>query len=220
VNYSKILQIPIQSSFIPDDSAPLSVNVPCPEDILGDKLTAFAPNTTGIPYLKREDSMSMEIIKQLYDIGNLFDNVSDIEIIKATFIRFSLIELAYKEKLTLSIKEVIEDVFQTSLTIVSRGADGNGDFGQLQQGIQRVSRFIFSESYHLDKAITHASKAAYLATLIKHDAKIIEKYNNPYQMKDWEIKAPINPKLNRLKKSNPEAFFYWYKIYELTIKAE
>ncbi len=26
----------------------------------------------------------------------------------------------------------------------------------------------------------------------------------------------MNSKLNRLKKSNPEAFFYWYKIYELS----
>ncbi|MBK7097825.1 MAG: hypothetical protein IPH58_05105 [Sphingobacteriales bacterium] len=46
---------------------------------MGDKLTAFAPNTTGIPYFKKDDSMSMEIIKQLYDIGNLFDAVTDIE---------------------------------------------------------------------------------------------------------------------------------------------
>ncbi len=37
----------------------------------GDTLTAFAPNTTGIPYLKNKDSMSMKTIKQLYDIGNL-----------------------------------------------------------------------------------------------------------------------------------------------------
>lgn len=218
VNYNKIVQIPIQSSFLPEDSDPLLVHAPCIEDILGDKLTAFAPKTTGIPYFKREDSMSMEIIKQLYDIGNLFDTVTDIEIIKSTFRRYVLTELAYKEKLTLSEKDVIEDIFQTSLCIVTRGADGNGDFEQLQQGIQRVSRFIFSESYHLEKAITHASKAAYLATLIKHDAKTIEKYANPDQMQDWEIKEPMNPKLHRLKKSNPEAFFYWYKIYEFTIQ--
>lgn len=216
VNYNKIVQIPIQSSFLPEDSDPLLVHAPCLEDILGDKLTAFAPNTTGIPYFKREDSMSMEIIKQLYDIGNLFDTVTDIEIIKSTFRRYVLTELAYKEKLTLSEKDVIEDIFQTSLCIVTRGADGNGDFEQLQQGIQRVSRFIFSESYHLEKAIPHASKAAYLATLIKHDAKTIEKYANPDQMQDWEIKEPMNLKLQRLKKSNPEAFFYWYKIYELS----
>ena len=61
-------------------------------------------------------------------------------------------------------------------------------------------------------AITHASKAAYVATLIKHDYKTIEKYSNPLQMKDWLIAEPMNTKLNRLKKSNPEAFFYWYKI--------
>jgi hypothetical protein len=35
-----------------------------------EKLTAFAPNTTGIPYEKNGHSKSMEIIKQLYDIGN------------------------------------------------------------------------------------------------------------------------------------------------------
>jgi hypothetical protein len=57
-----------------------------------------------------------------------------------------------------------------------------------------------------------------VATLIKHDYKTIEKYSNPLQMKDWLIAEPMNTKLNRLKKFNPEAFFYWYKIYELETK--
>jgi len=34
-------------------------------------------------------------------------------------------------------------------------------------------------------------------------------------MKDWVIDKPFWPRINRLKKSNPEAFFYWYKIFEL-----
>ena len=46
------------------------------DDILGDKLTAFAPNTTGIPYEKSGLSRAMEIIKQLYDIGNLFEQMA------------------------------------------------------------------------------------------------------------------------------------------------
>jgi predicted nucleotidyltransferase component of viral defense system len=100
--------------------------------------------------------------------------------------------------------------------IASRGADGKGDFEQLQLGIQRIARFIFSESYHLEKAIVHASKAAYLSSLIKYDAKEVEKFKDPTQIKDWLIGEPMNNKLNKLKKSNPEAFFYWYKIYELT----
>ena len=64
VQYQKLIQINIQSSFVPEKDSPLTVKSPCLEDITGDKLTAFAPNTTGIPYFKKTDSMSMEIIKQ------------------------------------------------------------------------------------------------------------------------------------------------------------
>ena len=215
VNYSNLISLPIQSAFVPIIDKPLSVNVPSLEDILGDKLTAFAPNTTGIPYFKKADSMSMEIIKQLYDIGNLFDAVNDIETIKTTFYRFAKTEIAYRDSKGITGNDVLEDIYQTALSIVSRGTDGKGDFEELQNGIQRISHFIFSESYHIEKAIAHASKAAYLSVLIKHNAITINKFENPLQLKDWQINEPLNSKLNKLKKSNPEAFFYWYKIYEL-----
>ena len=215
VNYSKIVQLPIQSVFVPIKETPLLVDVPCLEDLLGDKLTAFAPNTTGIPYFKKEDSMSMEIIKQLYDIGNLLDIAIDANIIKATFYRFATTELIYRNTEGLKEADVLDDIYQTALCIVSKGTDGKGDFEQLQSGVRRIVGFIFSESYHIEKAITHASKAAYLSTLIKHDAADIEKFGNPLEMKDWLIDEPLNKKLNKLKKSNPEAFFYWYKIFEL-----
>jgi predicted nucleotidyltransferase component of viral defense system len=215
VQYKNLIELKIQSSFLPGKENPLSVKSACLEDITGDKLTAFAPYTSGIPYFKGMDSMSMEIIKQLYDIGNLFDYVTDIETIKTTFKKFAETELAYRDMDTLSYKDVLEDIYQTSLCIVTRGSDGKGNFEQLQQGIQRVSRFIFSESYHIEKAITHASKAAYLATLIKLGSTTIEKYSDPLQMKDWVVAEPMNTKLNRLKKSNPEAFFYWYQTVQL-----
>ncbi|MCD4698516.1 MAG: nucleotidyl transferase AbiEii/AbiGii toxin family protein [Bacteroidales bacterium] len=218
IAYTKLVKIPVQSSFVPNDGESFIVDIPCLEDMLGDKLTAFAPNTTGIPYFKKEDSMSMEIIKQLYDIGNLVDVVDDLSIVKATFFKFAVTELAYRNIERITEANVLEDIFQTSFCIVTRGADGKGDFGQLQQGIQRISGYIFSESYHIEKAITHASKAAYIAMLIKHDADNIEKFESPAQIKDWIIQEPLNNKLNKLKKSNPEAFFYWYKIYELTIQ--
>jgi len=215
VNYSKIVQLPIQSAFVPIQEDPFMVDVPSLEDLLGDKLTAFAPNTTGIPYFKKEDSMSMEIIKQLYDIGNLLDTVTDANSIKTTFYRFAATELIYRNTPGLKEEDVLEDIYLTALCIASRGTDGKGDFEQLQLGIRRIGSFIFSESYHIEKAIIHASKAAYLATLIKYDADKIEKYSNPFELKDWSISEPLNNKLNKLKKSNPEAFFYWYKIFEL-----
>ncbi len=159
--------------------------------------------------------MSMEIIKQLYDIGNLFNTVTDLDTIKTTFFRFAKTEIDYRNSKEINENDVLEDIYQTALCIVSRGTDGKGDFIELQNGIRRISRFIFSESYHIEKAITHASKAAYISALIQHNAKTIDKFKNPLQLKDWEIGEPLNNKLNKLKKSNPEAFFYWFKIYAL-----
>lgn len=215
INYERVVKIPIQSTFIPIIGEPLIVDVPCLEGILGDKLTAFAPNTTGIPYFKKEDSMSMEIMKQLYDIGNLLEVVSDAKIIKSTFYRFAATELRYRNQSDVKEIDVLEDIMQTSLCIVTRGIEGKGNFKELLLGIQRVSGFIFSESYHIEKAILHASKAAYLSALISNDVKAVEKFKDPSELKDWLITEPMNTKLNKLKKSNPEAFFYWYKIYEL-----
>jgi predicted nucleotidyltransferase component of viral defense system len=218
VNYQNIIQLPITSAFVPIIDKPLLVNLPSLEDILGDKLTAFAPNTTGIPYFKNENSMSMEIIKQLYDIGNLFDRVENLSIIKKTFSKFAETELQYRKTKNCNVHDVIEDIYQTALTIASRGMDGKGDFEQLQLGVQRIRAYIFSESFNIEKAIVLASKAAYLIMLIKTDSEIIEKYSNPLQMKDWLIDKPMNTKLNKLKKSNPEAFYYWYKIYKLRME--
>ncbi len=214
-NYSSINSVPVISSFTPHSGTSLNVDIPSFENILGDKLTAFAPNTTGIPYVKKGVPMDMEIIKQLYDIGNLFDLIKDINIVKSVFGKFVITELAYREQNTLSEKDVLEDIFQTSLCISSRGQIGTGDFELLQHGIKRVKLFIFTESYQLEKAIVHASKAAYLSYLIKYNADKFEIYADPLQMTDWSILDPSFNKLNRLKKSNPEAFFYWYKVYEL-----
>ena len=214
INYKQIISIPVQTDFVPMIDHPLLVNIPSLGDILGDKLTAFAPNTTGIPYFKHDDSMSMEIIKQLYDIGNLVDAITDIEIVKTTFHKFAQIELTYRNT-DQTAEDVLNDIYQTALCIVTRGLDGNGNFDELQKGIQRIKNLIFLESYHIEKAIIHASKAAYMATLIKYHTSSFFKFNNLQQLKDLVICEPFNTKLNKLKKSNPEAFFYWHKIHEI-----
>jgi len=51
--------------------------------------------------------------------------------------------------------------------------------------------------------------------LIKRKQNGIERFTDPLEIASWIIEQPFNTKLNKLKKSNPEAFFYWYKIYLL-----
>lgn len=216
VHYSNMVKLPVESDFLPQQGESLLVDVPSIENLLGDKLTAFAPNTTGIPYLKGSDNQSMEIIKQLYDIGTLFDVAEDFNSVKETFQKFAATELAYRDFDEDDLDVVMEDIYQTSLSICTRGMDGDADFDSLQDGINRIKGYIFSESYYIDKAITHASKAAYLAILLKLGVDSIERFGSSVNMKDWIIEQPFNTRVNKLKKSNPEAFFYWYKMYELT----
>ena len=216
VHYSDLVQLPIKSDFLPQQGDSLLVDVPTVENLLGDKLTAFAPNTTGIPYKKGKNSQGMEIIKQLYDIGTLFDVAEDVISVKETFQKFAATELAYRDFDENNTVLVLDDIYQTSLSICTRGKDGEADFNALQDGIKRITGYIFSESYYIEKAITHATKAAYLATLLKHDTSTLERFEPGIDMKDWIIEQPFNTRVNKLKKSDPEAFFYWYKMYEIS----
>ncbi|MBR5982200.1 MAG: nucleotidyl transferase AbiEii/AbiGii toxin family protein [Bacteroidales bacterium] len=211
--YANISKRAIESRFIPMRNPRIEVSVPSAEDLLGDKLTAFAPNTTGIPYYKHDNSMGMEIIKQLYDIGCLFDISSNMAVIRSTFERIAQAEISYRDE-AMNYSDVLEDIFQTSLCLSSRGAIGRGNFEELQSGIKRVKSFIFSEPYHIENAIVSASKAAYLASLISTSTDKKEKYTDPMQVKDWLITNPEYNKLNGLKRTNTEAFFYWYKATE------
>lgn len=214
-HYTNLVDQKLTSKFLKSTEPLAVVKIPSLEDLLGDKLTAFAPNTTGIPYFKNDDSQSMEIIKQLYDIGNLFDVASDMDVVSKTFYNIAEVEIEYRQQSTCNTTMVLEDIFKTALCISLRGAEDKEHFELLQTGIQRVERFIFSEKYHIEKAIVHAAKAAYLSRLILHGKKQIEKFENPLKVSEFIIEQPHNTKLNKLKKSNPEAFFYWYKAVDV-----
>ena len=210
--YDNLLPVEIKSPFIKLDSSALKVDIPSVDDIIGDKLTAFAPNTTGIPYEKKSESMGMEIIKQLYDIGNLFEQTSDITNVSRTFKKIAETEMKYRN-ISDDLTVVINDIIQTSLCISTNDKLGSGKYDLLQDGIKKLKAYIFSETFHIDKAIIHASRTAYLATLIEYNKSEFIRYNNPTDIKDFTILNQGINKLNKLKKSNPEAFFYWYQIY-------
>lgn len=215
IHYFRTVQIAIDSPFIQLDGEPLMVTVPSAEDILGDKLTAFAPNTTGIPYYKNGRSCSMEIAKQLYDVGRLFENVSDLQITAQAFRKIAEVELSYRS-LGSDVGQVFNDIRQTALCISTRGKAGNGDFILMQDGIVRIKSFMYKQRYRIENAIVDAARAAYLATLIEKGIIEIDLYpENPADIKDLAIRPPLTNKLNKLKAGLPEAFYYWTKTSEI-----
>jgi Nucleotidyl transferase AbiEii toxin, Type IV TA system len=216
IKYSNLVTLPIDSDFVEQEGLPVQVRVPSLDDLLGDKLTAFAPYTTGIPYSKNGVSRAMEIIKQLYDIGNLFDVSANMGVITSTFQNFAVAELGYRI-MGNDWKLVLEDIYNTSLCLCTWGQFGKGEYESIQLGIRQIKGYIFSKGYFIEDAMIHASKAAYLSVLIEKGITVIERFRDPLEIRDWIIEQPFNTKLNKLKKSNPEAFFYWYKIYLLSL---
>lgn len=212
--YKKVIELPVKSRFLKSYGEPVMVNIPCRDDLLGDKLTAFAPSTTGIPYFKGKKECSMEIIKQLFDIASLFDITEQLTIVTETFKNFAEAELKYRNLDPENIKQVLDDIYRTALCICLRGQVDPEYFGHLQAGIRRIRSFIHSEKYNTDSAIVNASKAAYLSVLIANNINVVKHFNpeNLEALRDTIITESLPVVLNKLKKTNTEAFFYWNEI--------
>lgn len=219
-HYQQTQVVPIQSIFIETDGDPVMVKVPSIGDILGDKLTAFAPETTGIPYYKKEHLATLEIIKQLYDIGRLFDHVNDLTVTAMVFKKIAPIELGYRGMDTNNIEVIFEDIRKTACNISTRGLVDKEKFDLLQKGIKNISSFMYKEPYHIEHATVDSAKAAYIATMIQYDIFNVQHFKGDIlSLADKTIKV-LPSRLNRLRISNPEAFYYWSLADEILMLDE
>ena len=217
-SYPEIVKTPIKSYWIDTDDEIVKVKTPSIDAILGDKLTVFAPNTTGIKY---GIDKSMEIMKQLFDIGRLFDYFENIEVVANSFVKIARKELKYR-KLSKATDDVLWDVIQTSL-IVSQFPSGaksdSPELKELSDGLKRFRGFPIDTAFRADDAILAAAKSAYLATIILTKNFIeIEKYSNKAKYNEPDFSGN-HKHLTKLKKRKIEAYYYWCKVFEtLTIE--
>ncbi len=213
-HYQEVNEIAISNNFIEIDGESATVKVPSIGDILGDKITAFAPNTTGIPYVKNGDSRTTEIMKQVYDIGRLFDAVDNLKVTKIAFERIAPIEMGYRN-LGSDISVIYQDIRDTALLLATRGLEGVGNYDMLQDGIKRLGNFIYENKYFIEDAIIDAAKAAYIATCLENGLLAIEKFDESKVSTIQPIGKKLTTKLNKLKKANKEAYFYWSLIDQI-----
>lgn len=219
VGYSKTIQKPLTSSFIENEDAAVLVTMPDINSITGDKLTAFSPNTIGIPYSKGGHDRGMEIIKQLYDLSCLYEQVDDISIVREVFERFCAVESRYREH-GFSPEAVLEDAQINALSICFRKAyDERCQYEVLSKGAKQVNGFIFSERFSNEKAMVHAAKVAYLVELVKQGINQKVLFDPAIDMRNWQVSRPSDTRINKVKKSSPEGFFYLYHMVQLQEKA-
>jgi hypothetical protein len=176
----------------------------------GDKLTAFALNTTGIQYNKNKE---LEIIKQLFDIACLFDVFDNIHVVRQTFIKVAEKEISYRKLKDVTYVDVLDDIFNTAIVLAYRGSNEPKIFKHLENGVQKMRGYVLGrKAFIIEDAVGCAAKAAYLALLLKSSASDIEKFKPGINLNQYKTQ---DKKINTIVKINPEAYYYWYKSLEL-----
>lgn len=207
--YDSTNLLDINSPFIKLDGEPLKVRVPSVNDILGDKLTAYAPNTSGIPYVKNGRNKSLDIIKQLFDISRLMDNATDLSVAGNVFRRIGATELKYRN-INPDVNLILNDIRETSLCLSTYGKEGSGNYEALVDGISRIHSFTYMERYPLEAAIVDASKAAFLATMIEKGIYAYRKFDPTMpDLADMRLEDTVPVRLSKLRRNIPEAYYYW-----------
>jgi hypothetical protein len=197
----------------------IKVTIPTVEGLLGDKLTAFAPETIGVPY---GSGKSMEIIKQIFDIGELFNLAVDFNGIRKAYLKTHEIESVF-QKNRYSIHKVLDDTIRTAYMIGQldlKNSVENEKTRELRLGIQKIRNHLLNRLFSFPEAKIAASRAALVAALIKKGETGInlKQIRNEIKSKSHIEEIAIADKykpLNRLKVMLPEAFYCWHRISRL-----
>ena len=195
------------------------VPVPTVNSLLGDKLTAFAPRTTGILYhpLRKTD-----IAKQLFDVGVLFDAATDLNVAAEVYGATHARQIVYR-KANFSLADTLNDSIEagflySQLELRGGAKTEHGLF--LQAGVTALQNHLVTQPFRRDEARAAAGKVASVAAWIQRrpDGVTIDhlrfQAGRIAELRDLQIQAPWAP-LNRLKGGNAQAFHYWYQAQRI-----
>jgi hypothetical protein len=216
--FPKLLSVPIVNELF-ETEKDVSVTTPTINGITGDKLTAFAPGTIGVPYAAGK---SMEIIKQLFDIGELFDYCSSVSEVSAAYSGIWQQEVSFRNK-KFTVPQTLEDTIGAAFLLSQarfKGSVVNDGLKEMQKGIGQLANYFLGIQYTLEDARLSASKVALLATLLKAEKTTvaIEELRFGQSRIDEIRNVTFQGKfqlLNKLKGLNPEAFYYWWLVSKL-----
>ncbi|NLX83503.1 MAG: nucleotidyl transferase AbiEii/AbiGii toxin family protein [Clostridiales bacterium] len=209
--YTQLMDVPIRTSLL-DTSEPLGhVSIPSADCLLADKLTAFAPETIGVPITAEPGHRPkrVEALKQLFDVSNLFDICTDLQEIRQTYHQVATQE-AQARGLTIAPDDALKDTLKYALLLGNRDESHSPLYEQLSKGIPEFRKFVANRSFSDLDAARCAGKIAYLVRLIRAtDRQAIERFSPDTDMSEWHIPESKNQGISDLKMLDPEAYFYW-----------
>lgn len=194
------------------------VRLPNVESLLADKLTAFAPYTVGVllnPSNGKPDSL--QIMKQLFDIGELFSIAKDLSQVRRVYSRVFALENGYRKN-RFHESEALQDTLQMAQRFCHhrlKGVSAQADVMSLEDGIKRMNSHLINHQFDINAAKIAAAKAGLLSQLFLSQNKnqsltMLQNIPNQKVFQSLSITGEWE-KLNRLKQANPEAFHYWHQ---------
>ena len=209
--YLKVVARPIRSRLLLSEGEDLAVNIPDKNCILGDKLTAFAPHTTGIPFGADKE---LEIIKQLFDCLSLLQEMDDYQTVAAVYDKVSRIELGYRG-LEIEPAECLKDTIDSCICIMGRGSVRPQDYTNFSAGIGAIQGHIFSGRINGENAGVYASEVMYLATNLLTGKNEYERISNPESYRDVQLKIKGIRKISTIRNTNPLAYAYLIRSLQI-----
>jgi len=168
IPYQETIEKEIKLKYLDHQAPYAKVRIPSPDEMLGDKLTAFAPTTIGIRY---DDEKFTEIIKQLYDCAKLFQVSTNFDLVIKTYNEIGKRELAYREISDKTISDCLVDTLNACKLILSEGKTGlKMNFGYLIRGITGFSNFVTDE-FNIHSAKVCAMKVYVCSIMIQAGGK-------------------------------------------------
>jgi hypothetical protein len=218
---------PIRTSFLAPEVEHL-VRVPTIESLLGDKLTAFAPHTTGVPFYlpKTGEEQLQQVAKQLFDVGVLFDVATDFDAVAKSYTAVSAQESEYRGNQH-SREAALDDTWQACIALTAskkRDLALYPDAPLLHDGLNKMQGHLTWPEFMQGREPrrTLAARAAILAAHLRAGVPFdfgSMRYTGSTAQLDMLRVATLNGKplswIDGVKGRNAEAYYYWYRAIQL-----
>lgn len=212
--YSTTIEKDIKNDLLLTVPPAVSVRLPNINCILADKLTAFAPHTSGIPFNADKE---MEIIKQLYDISALIAYIDDFSEVKSNYFNIVKTELAYRS-IAADAENALHDAIQTAACIAGRGLYLADEYPLLQRGITNIRNHIYSENFNGEIAVQRACVVMCLAAAIMTNQDGMPHFKEDSYYVTGDIPSGEFKKLGYIKKIDLFAYKHLVEAVEMLNK--
>jgi hypothetical protein len=163
--YAETVHREIRNELLLTSGENLQVQVPTADCMLGDKLAAFAPHTTGVLLGVEKE---LEIAKQLFDTATLMEYLTDFGKFAESY-RAAVREETEFRGGEWTTEDVLRDTVRACVSIISRGAYDKEDYAEYLRGIKSLKNHILLPGYNTDAATWRACAVMHLASCLLID---------------------------------------------------